>query len=209
VDDLSFVEFLLENLFNRAIAPMPAGIYAAKGGDYTAIAKARLAPARMRQPGEVGPGSMADAYGHWFSFWCTGDGGAISDADLNAAFGGASLNPSVKDRSWAVRVEAIHAPCKSWNVPVLDPGIAAQPVTSDIPTLFLESTFDFFTEPSLVQASAKRLSKSHFFSLPTGHVVAWFSPCGDKLALDFLREPSKAPDAGCIGEMKVAWVLPK
>ena len=151
---------------------------------------------------------MADAYGHWFSFWCTGDGGGISDADLNAAFGTVGLNASVRDRSWAIRVEAIHAPCKYWGVPVLDP-YRRRTVTSDIPTLLLEGTFDFFTEPSLVQASAKRLSKSYFYSVPTGHIVAWFSPCGDKLALDFLRDPSKAPDASCIGEIKVQWALPK
>jgi pimeloyl-ACP methyl ester carboxylesterase len=209
VDDLSFVEYVLDSMFNRAIAPMPASIYAAKNGDYMAVAKARLAPARMRQPGEVGPGGMADAYGHWFSFWCTGDGGAINDDELKAAFGVAGLNPSVRDRSWAIRVAEIHGPCAIWDVRGLNPSVTDQPVTSDIPTLLLEGTFDFFTEPSLVQASAKRLSKSYFFSLPTGHVIAWFSPCGEKLAVNFLRDPSKAPDASCIAEMKAPWVLPK
>jgi hypothetical protein len=52
-------------------------------------------------------------------------------------------------------------------------------------------------------------SQNCFYSVPTGHLVAWFSPCGDKLALDFLHDPTVAPDASCIAEMTVPWVLPK
>ena len=83
-----------------------------------------------------------------------------------------------------------------------------EPVISDVPTLMLVSTFDAFMAPYFTDAAIERFSQSYRFELPISHITT-IVPCGAGLMAQFLADPSQAPDASCIQEIKAAWVLPE
>jgi hypothetical protein len=55
------------------------------------------------------------------------------------------------------------------------------------------------------------LSNNYLYEFPgIGHNVLVASPCARRIALDFVEDPTEAPDASCIGEMPgVVFDLPK
>ena len=99
--------------------------------------------------------------------------------------------------------------CAAWGAARLSPSIKT-PVHSTIPTLILAGQFDPATPPEYGRIAAKTLPNSFFFEFPgVGHNVRPGSPCAHGIMMQFLKTPTRRPDAGCIAQMKPpAWVIP-
>lgn len=87
--------------------------------------------------------------------------------------------------------------CKAYPVGPADP-VENQPVTSDIPTLFLSAQFDPGCPPELAKAAARRFSHGQFAMAPnTTHGVYRHSPCGRRVIRAFLADPTAPVDTRC------------
>ncbi|MGA9351055.1 MAG: alpha/beta hydrolase, partial [Anaerolineae bacterium] len=100
--------------------------------------------------------------------------------------------------------------CENWPVEEADPWVK-EPLVSDIPTLVLSGEFDPVTPPEYGQLVAGYLSNSYFFELPgIGHDILGASECARSITGNFIADPTRAPDASCIAQMKgVAFDLPR
>lgn len=101
------------------------------------------------------------------------------------------------------------AVCSIWGVP---PGPVAEhePVESTIPTLLLSGEYDPATPPSNAKSVARSLSRSFQITFPgLGHWVTAnnVSDCPQRITLQFLDTPGKAPDCTCVGTMRTQWSL--
>jgi hypothetical protein len=91
--------------------------------------------------------------------------------------------------------------CKAWAVGSADPPVA-QPVTSDIPTLFITGQFDPFSAVPEIQAASK--------TFPSGHVIVtpWQSTnpngsleCPRSIRTSWWNDPTTQPDTRCFKEI--------
>jgi pimeloyl-ACP methyl ester carboxylesterase len=100
--------------------------------------------------------------------------------------------------------------CENWPVEEADPWVK-EPLVSDIPTLVLSGEFDPVTPPEYGQLVAGYLSNGYFFELPgIGHDILGASECARSITGDFIADPTQAPDASCIAQMKgIAFDLPR
>lgn len=74
-----------------------------------------------------------------------------------------------------------------------------QPLSSDVPTLFLSAEFDPGCPPALARAAASRFGHSQFAQFPNStHGLVRVSTCARAMVLDFLRDPSRPVDRSCI-----------
>lgn len=88
--------------------------------------------------------------------------------------------------------------CETWGVNPPD-ARENEAVTSTIPTLILAGHLDPITPPEWGQRTAEGISPSYFYELPNaGHWVMRADPCAVTIMLDFLDDPSSAPDASCL-----------
>jgi len=88
--------------------------------------------------------------------------------------------------------------CASFPVGAPDP-MESQPVTSDLPTLFLSAQFDPGCPPPLAEAASKRFARSQFVLVPnTTHGVFRVSPCGRQMIRAFLSDPTHPVDRACL-----------
>ncbi len=80
-----------------------------------------------------------------------------------------------------------------------------QAVTSDLPTLILESADDPATPPANGQLAAQTLSKSVYVETPgVGHTVMGTN-CGRTVIASFVADPTAKPDTGCVASMGVSY----
>jgi len=101
-----------------------------------------------------------------------------------------SESPSILDRLQPYGL------CDDWS----DIGPAPlMPIGTAVPTLVLAGEFDPVTRPSLSQRVAgligPNVSWAEFSRI--GHNVRAFSPCGVKIAADFIDNPTRSPDTSC------------
>ncbi len=91
-----------------------------------------------------------------------------------------------------------HRPCAIW--PVADSGADfRQPVSSDIPSLFLAGAYDPVTPPNWTKETAARFSQSYFFLFDDiGHGVLGSQACADRLMIHFLANPTEKPVDECL-----------
>ncbi len=81
--------------------------------------------------------------------------------------------------------------------------IETEPVRSDIPTLILSGQHDPITPPRLGELAAETLNHSFVFEFPgQAHGVINDSPCPISMTIAFLNDPTTAPDAGCMSQMR-------
>ncbi len=107
------------------------------------------------------------------------------------------LLPPIRDY-YAATLPAMYRTCAQW--PVAPPlAIEHQAVTSDLPTLVLESRNDPVTPPADGQLVLKTLKKSAYVETPgIGHSVFFNGgPCATRLILDFFGDPTRKPDTAC------------
>jgi pimeloyl-ACP methyl ester carboxylesterase len=73
------------------------------------------------------------------------------------------------------------------------------PVVTDVPTLFVAAEIDPGCPPALTEAAAKGYANSQVVIVTNAtHGVINASPCTQRMARDFLRDPSKPVDRSCL-----------
>jgi pimeloyl-ACP methyl ester carboxylesterase len=92
--------------------------------------------------------------------------------------------------------------CPIWSVGSAEP-TANQPVVSDVPALILSGEFDPITPPAWGFRAAEGLENAFAFEFPgIGHGASVADPCPQAMTVDFLQDPTRSPEAGCIAEME-------
>jgi pimeloyl-ACP methyl ester carboxylesterase len=75
--------------------------------------------------------------------------------------------------------------------------------------LSLAGELDVMTPPAWAHDTARTLSNAHVFEVPGyGHSPTFSGPCPASMALAFYADPTQAPDASCLAEMKIAFAVP-
>ncbi|MCL4300336.1 MAG: alpha/beta fold hydrolase [Anaerolineae bacterium] len=98
--------------------------------------------------------------------------------------------------------------CDLWKIPKLGPEVNA-PVVSDIPTLLFSGRFDPITPAYFAEAAAKTLTHSYVYTFPnTSHGAFLFNACANRIAQEFLLNPTVAPDARCIANEPATFDIP-
>lgn len=111
-----------------------------------------------------------------------------------------TLHPAIQEFHRA-EAQAFFDLCAEWQAFPAEPR-ENEPVISDIPTLVLAGEFDPITPPAWGELAADDLENSFFYELPAvGHGVVRSDACGLSLAVQFLAEPTAAPDASCIDDL--------
>jgi pimeloyl-ACP methyl ester carboxylesterase len=208
VDDQMFVNYVVNtNFWWDDFTKVPAAIYDAYQGDFAPAAQAWLGYLAGRHS-EQTPGGGSNTMGLYNTVECLQDG-VNSNADkaksLYAAIGG---DPSVQAWTASQWADETLGPCVYWNEGLTLPEIPSKPVASEIPVLLLTNTFDIFLPPYFSRPTAEQMPNSFFYELPHSHGSV-LSSCGMDLITQFLADPTQAPDASCIGEMEMNWVLPE
>lgn len=85
------------------------------------------------------------------------------------------------------------------------------PIGTAVPTLVLAGEFDPVTRPSQSQHVAGLIGPNvHWVEISRiGHNVRAFSPCGGKIAADFIDNPAQSPDTSCADRTAPIRFLPK
>lgn len=88
--------------------------------------------------------------------------------------------------------------CSAIDSGAADP-VENQPVTTDIPTLFVAAEIDPGCPPHLTEAAARGYANSQVVIVTNAtHGVINASPCTQRMARDFLRDPSGPVDRTCL-----------
>jgi pimeloyl-ACP methyl ester carboxylesterase len=87
--------------------------------------------------------------------------------------------------------------CEFWGVEPLS-AIEKQPVASSIPTLLFAGEYDPVTPPDYTMLAAETLSQSYFFELRGFSHEVGGSGCRADVIVEFLADPTHAPDGSCI-----------
>jgi pimeloyl-ACP methyl ester carboxylesterase len=103
--------------------------------------------------------------------------------------------PPARDANALDRMQ-LYGVCDRWSELGPSPLV---PVGTSVPTLVLAGQFDPVARPALSHYVAERIgSNARWVEFPhIGHNVRQFSPCGVKIAADFIDQPEQAPDTSC------------
>lgn len=83
------------------------------------------------------------------------------------------------------------------------------PVTSTIPTLVINGTYDTQTGTNWATEVGRHLPNSHLVIVPTvGHGVLYGGPYPLQIMREFLADPSRAPDTSCLTNMHLDFAAP-
>ncbi|MCP5096126.1 MAG: alpha/beta fold hydrolase [Chloroflexi bacterium] len=107
-----------------------------------------------------------------------------------------------------IRSYGIFAICSDWPIVEAESWVK-EPVVSDIPTLVLSGEFDPVTPPKYAQEAAEHLSNSYVYEFSgVGHNPVGGSSCARDMVAEFLSNPNGAPDASCMTDIDVSFVVP-
>jgi pimeloyl-ACP methyl ester carboxylesterase len=178
------------------IPAIPGLIYRLEQEDYEvlkAIAWAAMPP----------PGDFSHGLGH--SAMCS-EFNTLAEEDIVFEGRFPAFESALADMSWGPK--ALIKNCGVWDI---DP-IASKtriPVESDVPTLILAGQLDTLTPSAWADTAAQTLTNSYVYEIPGfGHSPTFYGPCPASLALQFLKDSTRAPDASCVSEMEVSFSLP-
>ena len=112
------------------------------------------------------------------------------------------VGASVLDR------KQLYGVCGHWSEPGPQPLV---PVGTPVPTLVLAGQFDPVARPASSRHVAQLIGASaRFVEFPfIGHNVRRFSPCGARIAADFIDHPAQAPDTSCADRIAPIRFLPR
>jgi pimeloyl-ACP methyl ester carboxylesterase len=179
---------LFDSLQRGSVPFLPANIYAMAAGDYGLMTKLGASPSLPK-------GILIN--GMSLSVLCAEEMD-YTDADLRHPQFGDFFRDAFDMRDY----------CAVWSVERLDDEMGAA-VVSDVPTLVLSGEFDPNTPPGGGSLVAETLSKSYAYTFPgISHNVLSNSPCAQSIALEFLDDPTREPDASCIADMGLQFVVP-
>ncbi len=182
---------LFTNLQRGPIPMLPASIYAMANGDDSLLASFGI----PFLPGSQFISGMSN------SVLCAEETD-YTESDWNLEGVYPQIGPLIRD-GFDVRDE-----CVLWNVEPLNDDASA-PVVSDIPTLILSGEFDPNTPPSGGSLVAETLSNAYVYAFPgIGHGAMSRSLCAQSIALGFLNDPTHEPDARCIADMGLQFLVP-
>lgn len=99
--------------------------------------------------------------------------------------------------------------CEIWKVDKVDPRYR-QAVRSEVPTLLIAGELDNLTPPSWAREVAENLGHAYLYEIPGyGHGPTFVGSCPASIALQFLKDPTTAPDASCIAGMRTTFSTPQ
>ena len=183
---------LFDLLQHGPIPLLPATIYATADGDYSLMT-------RLGAPRSLPKAMLIN--GMTVSVLCAEEMD-YTNADFNLEGIYPQIAALIRDAS------DIRDYCQVWNVAPLSADVSA-PVISDVPTLILCGEFDPNTPPSGGRLVAETLSNSHVYTFPgISHNVLGNNFCAQSMLLDFLNDPTHEPDASCVANMGLQFVVP-
>ena len=102
----------------------------------------------------------------------------------------------------------LYGVCERWSEPGPPPLV---PVGTRVPVLVLAGQFDPVTRPASSHHVAELIGGSaRFVEFPLiGHNVRHFSPCGTRIAADFIDSPTRTPDTSCVDRIAPIRFLPR
>lgn len=196
---LSVVSGLLKT--SELINTAPQTIFRVRSGDYTTLITAQFA-----LPYEfdgISPGL-------YISMMCREHALATTQEELVKVIEESKVKNHVF-RPFYGNFGKMYPACKSWGAEGPDLG-EMDAVTSDIPSLVIEGSFDPSTPPFFGKQVAEKLSNSYYFEFSNqGHVPTGTDTtgCAETIVMDFLGNPNTQPDGSCLNELpKVKFVLP-
>jgi pimeloyl-ACP methyl ester carboxylesterase len=195
LDGNGLLAFFFQTLYISDVLPsIPALIYMAKDGNFTAIAQLQ--------------GQLLGEYkniseGMHYSVECYEE---LPFDNLDKAKAAYQTEKPYSDALGTAQGD--FDACKIWNVPAA-PAAQDQAVSSDIPTMVVAGQYDPVTPPDWSKGAASTLSKSFFFQVPgAGHGPSLTIACPQKMVIAFFNNPSAAPDSSCLGQMKFTFRVP-
>lgn len=104
---------------------------------------------------------------------------------------------------------AVFALCDLWQAGA-GPAVENEAITSDLPTLVMAGEYDPITPPAWGERVAGQLSNATYAEFPAvGHAASVAGPCPLEVALDFIDNPTVAPDTSCVSAMApIDFVIP-
>ena len=89
-----------------------------------------------------------------------------------------------------------------WKVKRLAPSLL-KPLNSSVPTLILNGEMDHVLPAERIAGTASHLKNGHVYLFPgVAHSPIDTGPCAFTMAMEFLADPTKAPDSTCMREFK-------
>lgn len=179
VDDLS--AFLMDTTYDRTgVRRLPADLEKIIAGDLTPVA-------------EIAADRTYYTEGQHMAHLCKEELPFESKARLAA---GAAGDPVAE--VLVPSLSRLFDVCAAVDVGAADPFENA-PVRTDIPTLFVAAEIDPGCPPALTEAAAQGYSNHQVVIVTNAtHGVINASPCTLNMARDFLRDPSRPVDRGCL-----------
>lgn len=99
--------------------------------------------------------------------------------------------------------------CEMWGV---EP-VASQfkvPVQSEVPVLLMAGALDSLTPPAWAHEVAETLANATVIEIEGfAHSPTFASECTAMIGLQFLHDPSTAPDDSCLADLKLGFALPE
>lgn len=194
IDGVRFVEFLHELLYYPSgIARIPALIAQVKGGSQ-----------RLLRPLIEDNYFNRSSIGMGISVRCN-EYVPFNSRD-RAVAAEQNLLPEVRE-SFGVDILTNFTLCPQWPTKQPDPR-DHQPVTSDIPTLVMESANDPVTPPAFGQSTAQTLVNSVYIESPgIGHsVIANGGSCATTIIRSFVNDPATKPVTACVAALGITYV---
>ncbi|HUV12422.1 MAG TPA: alpha/beta fold hydrolase [Acidobacteriota bacterium] len=152
----------------------------------------------------AGPGDQF-AWGLGYSVFCSD---SLEVTEERITFDGLfpAYEEAVANLVWGPRT--LIGICDMWGVERLSPTISTLPV-SDVPTLVMSGEFDSITPPEAAARVAAKLTHAYEYTIPgAAHSAIESGPCPFSIALQFLEDPSKEPDASCISDLAIQFHVP-
>jgi pimeloyl-ACP methyl ester carboxylesterase len=199
MDGAMFMEQIFRTLYATNLRPlMPQMIYDARAGQFdTLLLMAQIDV--MRQ--------QFRSWGMYFSVLCHDEVPFSTWEEFQTA---AAPYPEFAGMYTAFEVGGLpYNVCPDWGAGIADP-VENAPIVSDIPVLITTGQYDPIVPPSYGQTATERLTNSYFYVFPgIGHGAIPVDECPVQMMLDFLADPTAAPDSTCIESMTIApFVVP-
>ena len=128
-------------------------------------------------------------------------GAAVNCADRQQLNGAAAEEVTTAEPFYAGLVVFAEQPCDLWDVEPVDESFN-EPVSSDIPALFLGNEYDPVTPPDDTEATAGRFPNGTYVELPgLGHGAVFAHDCPRSVFSAFIADPTAPVDTACVATM--------
>lgn len=186
------------SLYSESLYPsLPRTFYALQAGDVSLFADVLLSTQITNTP--FSTPAMYNAT------MCNDEIGFNSIDELSA--GVATTRPVLQD--FYAEDLSFFDVCAVFDDGTPAPDIDNVLVESDIPTLVVSGEFDPITPPAWGDIVAEGLPNSYVYVYSNGgHGATTSSECATNMMLDFINDPSVAPDDSCMAELEVVFNLP-